>query len=662
MKKIIILNIFILLIFFRLESQDFGNAISFGDWQSDDLTFVETNSVGNILVVGSFEYTVDFDPGPDVIEFTYVENTADIYLAMYNQNLELEWVEVIVATNSFELNQLVLDENDNIYLLGSAEGVVSVDSGFGNQVSGDDIFAFLVKYDANGNYQWMNGIDDQTTEESYADYRRLNFKNDGSLELLSLLQGEVDVDPDFFVTELYDAGSQSWVISNYAAIDGDFLSINDSQFGIPEHLSKMPNGNFLSATLGWTGLNIYVHDPDGTSLFGGILGGSFDSFSRVIDMEFDTDENIYVLGHFSDILDFDLGIGENSLTPTLSDIFLVKYTSELELIWAKHITGTSNLNPRDLEVHSNEVYITGSFYENIDLDPSSEILEYNIPDVHSGFVSKFDSNGNLIWGHVMTGTYGSLPSGLGVAPEGTISIGGNFSSEMDPYDGVTLIGEGDLDCFVFTIEQCFSTYGDENYSNCGPITINDETYNKSGVYEQYLINNLGCDSVLSLQVTIDNPIDLSIEWADGQLQTSDLTENYQWIDCDDNNNLIAGEIESTFIPDISGSYALTGYNGACSDTSACESIVIVSIPEELDYLDGIEIFPNPSNGPLQIQWRNGEKIKSIEIYNELGQKVYGDSSSFSSPYVLDNLGLKGIYFLKIEFENFGLVSKVLFIS
>lgn len=86
-----------------------------------------------------------------------------------------------------------------------------------------------------------------------------------------------------------------------------------------------------------------------------------------------------------------------------------------------------------------------------------------------------------------------------------------------------------------------------NITNCGPYTLNNQTYNASGTYTQLTQNIAGCDSTINLNLTIQTPItyyqdsdnDGYGNTAVAQLSCSPITGFVtNNTDCDDNNNAI----------------------------------------------------------------------------------------------------------------------------
>ena len=84
----------------------------------------------------------------------------------------------------------------------------------------------------------------------------------------------------------------------------------------------------------------------------------------------------------------------------------------------------------------------------------------------------------------------------------------------------------------------------------------------------------------------------------------------------------------------------------------------------LPFYDQISIYPNPSSGFLNIKLKNREKVNSVELYNILGklflpeiQRNYSDVLNID----LSNFG-KGIYFLRVRYDNDKTVSKKLILN
>ena len=97
------------------------------------------------------------------------------------------------------------------------------------------------------------------------------------------------------------------------------------------------------------------------------------------------------------------------------------------------------------------------------------------------------------------------------------------------------------------------------------------------------------------------------------------------------------------------------YYVTVTDTNACsaDSYFIeytISIIE--DYSSRINIFPNPTSGNITVNSEYG--IKSIELYNTIGNELYLDNNN-ENKIKEKKLDLsdfdKGVYFIKININN-----------
>lgn len=72
---------------------------------------------------------------------------------------------------------------------------------------------------------------------------------------------------------------------------------------------------------------------------------------------------------------------------------------------------------------------------------------------------------------------------------------------------------------------------------------------------------------------------------------------------------------------------------------------------ELNYLNQIEIYPNPSNGMIHLKASNGTtNIESVKVFNFIGQEVYKSNSINTLSLDLSHLEM-GTYFVEIQSEN-----------
>ena len=186
--------------------------------------------------------------------------------------------------------------------------------------------------------------------------------------------------------------------------------------------------------------------------------------------------------------------------------------------------------------------------------------------------------------------------------------------------------------------------------SCDPILwLDGNTYTNSNNTATYLVPNAaGCDSIISLDLVL-NSIDITVNQSGSTLNAVQSGAVYQWLDCEDNLNQIAGATSQIFAAQLNGSYAVLISLGDCSDTSECIDIKNVGL-DQIASGNGVLIYPNPSNGYFQINSKNS--IHSIRVINNLGQTVYSNSYPERKSTIELALSLaSGLYSVEINGEK-----------
>lgn len=127
----------------------------------------------------------------------------------------------------------------------------------------------------------------------------------------------------------------------------------------------------------------------------------------------------------------------------------------------------------------------------------------------------------------------------------------------------------------------------------------------------------------------------------GATLTADLAgATYQWIDCNNGNQPISGEINQSFTPASNGSYAVQITESNCNGTSACTEVQSVGLTES--ELNERYLFPNPVKNQLNVSFlHDGEELLVVDVHgNELLYLENGTKLNVSEI-------VKGTYFVMI---------------
>lgn len=392
MKKITVL----FLTFLAISLSSFAQKAKF-EWVKHFGVEITNNGVkvyidknNNVITVGNFQGTVDFDPGSG---FSYLSSKGldDIYIAKYTPKGELIWAKSIGGASYDQATGLVLDDRDNIYFTGIFRQTVDFDPGMGIfnlTIPSGNYGAFVSKLDASGNFIWAKETNSKDMASSSIAIDPL-----GQLYTIGYFKGTVDFDPNAGVSNMTAIGSYDFYVSK-----------SDT------------NGNFIwSKNFGGTGL----------------------SYALGRGIAFDNKANVILGGSFGGTIDFDPGSGVQNLTSMGDfDVFITKLNSSGNFVWTKQIGGTFEEQLTDLCVDkSNNILYTGYFSKNCDFDPSLSTSNLYTNGSRGIFVSKLDQSGNYMWAKKMSGSstnlYANHSNAITQDKNENIYITGSFQYSVD---------------------------------------------------------------------------------------------------------------------------------------------------------------------------------------------------------------------------------------
>lgn len=150
-----------------------------------------------------------------------------------------------------------------------------------------------------------------------------------------------------------------------------------------------------------------------------------------------------------------------------------------------------------------------------------------------------------------------------IQSDAKIVIGGDFTS----YNGT---GRNR----VARILNCPAT-GTDTINACKSYTwIDGKTYTSNNYNATFNISGGGaggCDSIVTLNLTITNP-DTSVINSGISLTSKATGAKYQWLNCNNNYAILPGETLQTFTPVVNGNYSVSVTKNNCIDTSACYKV------------------------------------------------------------------------------------------
>ncbi|MBN4051198.1 T9SS type A sorting domain-containing protein [bacterium AH-315-M05] len=118
------------------------------------------------------------------------------------------------------------------------------------------------------------------------------------------------------------------------------------------------------------------------------------------------------------------------------------------------------------------------------------------------------------------------------------------------------------------------------------------------------------------------------------------------------------QFDSTATGLVAGTYTVTVF-----DSAGCMSFITVTISgsvgiDEIDSGVRLNVFPNPSSNN-RVTITSGKVLKSVEVYNLLGQMVYQSGPIENRKYFMISLNEinSGVYFMKVYFMGGGEITE-----
>lgn len=172
----------------------------------------------------------------------------------------------------------------------------------------------------------------------------------------------------------------------------------------------------------------------------------------------------------------------------------------------------------------------------------------------------------------------------------------------------------------------------------------------SGNYSDTIPNAIGCDSIITINLTINNA-DTSVTQSGPVLTANVMGASYQWVDCNNNYQAITGATSQTYSPTANGNYAVIVTENGCTDTSACYAVTNVGIHTASNN-NTISIYPNPTKDTFTIVSTKLLNNATIMVSSLLGQHIYKTEKINETSFTIDiSQQPKGIYIVEIIQEN-----------
>jgi hypothetical protein len=633
-----------------------------------------TDANNNIFSSGTFYGTYDFDPGIGQTNLS-ASQTDDIYITKLNSNGDFIWAKKLGNNNYENVEGLVTDQAGNTYITATFIDTLDTDPGANivNLITQNDAILIL-KLNSSGNFVWSKKIDGN----GYTYPENIDINNQGHIYLTGYFDGVADFDPGNSVYNLTSAGDYDIFISKYDE-NGNFIlakNIGDISADGGFDMKVATNGSIY--VTGLFGGTVDFNPGPATNNLTSISASGFDQFNFKWDMCNPSTTNLTAYHCNSFTL--------NGQTYTSSGTYTQTFQSASgcdSLVNLALTIGSTNSVINQVQcngtpfVFNGQTYSTAGtytqYYTNVaGCDSNYTInLSFGAPTTSSISVTTCDyylfGNQPLFNSGIYTQVF---PNASGCDSTVTLNLTINnsvfnysFVSNCGPYvfNNQTFTTTGFYSFYYTSAQGCDSvididleikepTSSTQTVSACQSYVFNGQTYTSSGTYTSIIPNSIGCDSTITLNLTIVSP-NIAVSQA-GAVLTSAATSpaTYQWIDCS-TNSPITGATNQSYTATANGSYAVIITINSCSDTSTCRPVTGIGI-DEINSLNGIMIYPNPTTSKLNIDLNQTVANSKIEIRSVAGQLLYTNEAIKSNTIEVPvSEWANGMYFISFYTQD-----------
>lgn len=638
------------LFFSNLQAQvpSFSWNVHWGNAEYEFGPRLATDQYGNVYCAGTFKGTLDFDPGPGDATLTsgFGGFGNDTYITKFDSTGQFQWVKRVGGVSG--ARAMLYDSSGFILIAGDYAEATDFDPGPGvhnlTPVDNSDD-TYILKLDVDGNFVFAVTVGGAGNEYPGC----LSTDPDGNILVAGLFSGTSDFDPgpgqtifsagllaDLFTVKLNANGAFVWAKEFSGNVQGDINGMDTDGdgniyvtgiFDDRRDFDPGPDSVIVTAT-GYWDIFVVKLNAAGDFIWLRHLGNNGDNWAH--DLVMDKDNAVYITGYFSDTLDFDPGPDELNFMATNTDPYIWKLDTDGNLIWAIQLEGVSFDRSRSVTLdRQGNIYSTGWFGDTQDFDPGPgqfQLTSTGSNDLDDGFILKLTSEAKFVWAYQLGGLGNDAASESRVDRFGNVFMTGFFQEKggFNPGGPMqdSLVSNGLSDPFLVRWKQCPETYGDIFPTTCDSYTSpsGNYTWNVSGTYLDTLTNAAGCDSILTIHLIV-SALNDEVILIDETLVAQQPAGPYQWLDCDDGFDIIAGATNQDYSPASSGNYAVMISDGLCSDTSDCINVMIVDVVLHTQVPD-ITLYPNPALDDWCIDFGQLFSDATVDIYDASGRKVF----------------------------------------
>jgi len=386
--------------------------LTFGAEKCDRAYDVVETPANELLVVGNFRETVDFDPSEGVYEATS-NGVFDGFILVLNEEGEFQQVVTIGGIGSDSVLYSVVFPNGDLFLSGNFHNTIDLDpsaDGIDEYTTHGFDDVFVMSLDADLNYRWGHTFG--------------GIENDILYTMAQLDADRVMVGGEYTNAVDFDPGP-----------------------GTEEHIAN-----------GLCDAYVTVYDSEGqyqwTRTFGGI------GLDDTQDVAVTSSGDVAIVGTFAQEVDFDPSDGEDiRISNGESDLFVAALDSDGNYLWTRTTGGSATESGIGVaSTPMGDILLTGYFGDSgggigypVDFDPDGDgDVHYSNGDLDI-FLTRLNNDGSYGWTNTLGGVSVDIGYIITADAFGNLFLAGTFDDlvDFDPTEGEDLhISEGVNNAYV----------------------------------------------------------------------------------------------------------------------------------------------------------------------------------------------------------------------
>ncbi len=274
-----------------------------------------------------------------------------------------------------------------------------------------------------------------------------------SLLFLNCIVNQVSAQPYFEWGK--NLGGSDYDFASAVAVDAAGNVYTTGNFDGTADFNPGSGTNNLSSA-GYSDVFVCKLDASGNLVWARAMGGF--GYDGGMSIAVDSKGNVYTVGYFMAIADFNPGSGTNTMNASgNADIFISKLDAGGNFVWAKQMSGSLSELPTGISLDKNgNILICGAFEGTVDFNPGSGTNTLSANPVSSAFIAKLNPSGNYVWAKKFGANGDNYANALCTDNTGNVFTTGYFTGTVDFNPGTgtfTLSAAADKDVYISKLDS-----------------------------------------------------------------------------------------------------------------------------------------------------------------------------------------------------------------